>query len=407
MRIGLDVTVLYVALGGVYRYDLNLIRAMIGAAPQHQFTLVDYAPLHGRRNLLPPLYALEGSNAQVLRCGGLRHRKLSRWRPFQRAPWCTIARTIDGVLAPPWRAAATAVMRQQLTRHLSDVEVFHSSDVLQWRHPTARNVVTVYDLTALLLPEYHTSETLELQAAKLRFAQEGADAVVAISEATRRDLVAHLRIPPERVHVVCGGVDAAFRPIAERERLTRVLATVGLECQTYILHVGTLEPRKNLIRLVEAYGLLRGEIPPPCPRLVLAGTGGWECEALFRRIAALDLEDSVIWLGPVADELLPSLYNGALLFVYPSLYEGFGLPVLEAMACGVPVVASNAGALPEVVGDAGLLINPLDTHALATAMGSVLADETWRATLAARGTARAREFSWRRAADTMLKVYEW
>jgi glycosyltransferase involved in cell wall biosynthesis len=312
---------------------------------------------------------------------------------------------MDELLFWPWKVAADTVMGRRLTRMLDEADVFHSSDVLLWRHPRALNVVTIYDLTALFFPEYHTADTRKMQQRKYRFAQDEADVVIAISESTKRDVVDNLEIPEDRVRVVHGGVGPQFRPIVDRETLTRALAPLGVVPGTYIVHVGTIEPRKNLVRLLEAYATVREMLPPPRPKLVLAGAAGWRVVEPFERIETLDLGSDVMYLGHVPAEVLPALYNGALLLAYPSLYEGFGLPPLEAMACGVPVVASNVSSIPEVVGDAGVLVEPRDTHALAEAIATLLDDSELRLSLGRAGVERAAHFSWERAATEVLDIY--
>jgi glycosyltransferase involved in cell wall biosynthesis len=156
---------------------------------------------------------------------------------------------------------------------------------------------------------------------------------------------------------------------------------------------------------VEAYAIVRKMVTPPGPKLVLAGAAGWQVLEVFDRIDALGLGNEVICLGRVPAEVLPALYNGALILVYPSLYEGFGLPPLEAMACGVPVVASSASSLPEVIGDAGVLVEPTDTQALAEAMATLLGDSELRLRLGRAGLERASHFSWQRAAGEVLDIY--
>jgi glycosyltransferase involved in cell wall biosynthesis len=214
-----------------------------------------------------------------------------------------------------------------------------------------------------------------------------------------------LGIEPERVQVVYEGVAPAFRPLPV-EDVRQTVRAMGLQPKEYILHVGTLEPRKNLVRLVEAYYQVRQEVSPPVPKLVLAGAAGWSFRQVFERIKALDLSEDVTVLGRVDDLLLPALYNGALLFVYPSLYEGFGLPVLEAMACGIPVITSNISSLPEVAGDAGLVVDPADKQALAEAIGKLIGDQGLREAFSIAGLQRAKLFSWERAARQTLSIYE-
>jgi glycosyltransferase involved in cell wall biosynthesis len=405
MRIGFDITALYVARAGVFTYTYNLLRALLEGDRGNEYLLLDYSPLHGRRTNPSEVADLEAHDGRVGRCRGVRYRRLARWERLQRPVLRSLAGLMDRTLFWPWSAVADGAMRRKLAQALDGVEVFHSSDVLLWKQPRALNVITIHDLTALLFPECHTANTRDMQMRTYRFAQEEADAVIAVSEATKRDILTHLEIPAERVHVVYNGVDPAFRPMEDREALRQSLAVLELVPGSYILHVGTVEPRKNLVRLVEAYHEARRMIPPPAPKLVLVGATGWRFRELFERVEALEMQREVTFLGQVPRGVLPALYNGALIFAYPSLYEGFGLPPLEAMACGVPVVASNAASLPEVVGGAGVLIDPADTQALAAALASLLGDAERRADLSARGLARADRFSWQRAARETLEVY--
>lgn len=405
MRIGFDITALYMAQAGVFYYDYNLIRALLEQDPDSEYLLLDYYPIHGGWTDPPEALEWTAPNARVVHCHGLRHRQLARWAPLQKPRLLPLAALADKVLYWPWTMATEAVMRRRLIPVLDGVNVFHSSDVLLWKQPGALNVVTLYDLTALLFPERHTADTREFQWRKYRFAQHQADAVLAISEATRQDIVTHLGIPPDRVHVVYGGVDPIFRPIEDRRALAWTLASLKIALDKYLLFVGTLEPRKNLVRLIEAYHQLRHRLPPPAPRLVMVGASGWQFEAIFERVETLNLEKEVMFLGRVPYQVLPALYNGAVAFVYPSLYEGFGLPPLEAMRCGTPVITSNCSSLPEVVGDAGRLVDPLDVDGLASAMVEVVSDADLRADMRRRGLAQAARFSWERTARETLAVY--
>lgn len=406
MRIGFDITILNVAQAGVFYYSYNLLRALLEQEQENEYMLVDYHPIHRGWGNPPEAWELQAHNAQVVHCQGLRHRRLVNWRPMRRPVLRPLAALVDRALLRPWSMAFRASMHRQLDQVLDGVDVFHSSDVLLRRQPGALNVVTMYDLTVLLFPEYHTAENRELQLRKYRFAQEDADLVIAISEATKRDVVNHLSIPPERVQVVYGGVDPSFHRCTSPQAVERALAPVGLVPDSYILHVGTIEPRKNLVRLVEAYDQMRKMVAAPVPKLVLAGAAGWLHQDVFERIEMLDLQKEVRFLGRVPRELLPALYNGAILFVYPSHYEGFGLPVLEAMACGVPVIASNVSSLPEIMGEAGLLIEPNETQELVAALARLVNDSEERQVLGAAGLARAELFSWTRAGRNTLAVYE-
>ena len=227
-----------------------------------------------------------------------------------------------------------------------------------------------------------------------------ADRIVVPSQHTRNDILKLLPVEPERVVVVAGGIDPIFTPqppASVDERLARV----GLRPGEYLLFVGTIEPRKNLARLLEAMELAGPGIGP----LVIAGGAGWNNTDIRSALARLVRAGRARDLGYVPDALRPALYAGARAFVYPSLYEGFGLPPLEAMACGTPVLTSNVSALPEVVGDAALFVSPDDVPALAGAVRRLWEDDALRADLRTRGLARARQFSWDQTARRTLDVY--
>ena len=303
------------------------------------------------------------------------------------------------------RPAPLGVLWQQLhlPRRLrrGDVDLFWSPLLtLPLRCPVPA-VVTVHDLTTLLFPEAHRAKVrwsiLPFLGRSLALARR----VVAISHATARDLAFHFPESRERVRVVEPGVDERFRP-AGAEEVARIRASLGAP-DGYLLYVGTLEPRKNLGTLLTAWeALAAGD--PRVPPLVVVGAPGWKSRRLAARLAALEGR-GLIRAGRVADDRLVELYQGARAFVYPSLYEGFGLPPLEAMACGVPVVVADASSLPEVVGDAGLEVDPRDAAGLARAIGRLIGDEGLAAELGARGAERARRFTWERAARRMEEVF--
>ncbi len=260
-----------------------------------------------------------------------------------------------------------------------------------------RTVVTVHDLGYLFFPETHPpARRLELHLSTAWNARV-ATRVIAVSQATKDDLVRHYRIPAERIRVVHHGVEPRFRPTED----PAVAARYGLP-KGYFLYLGTLQPRKNLERILQAYARLPAGAPP----LVLAGAKGWYFERIAAQIAALGLQERVVLPGYVADDDVPALLGGAIALVYPSLYEGFGLPALEAMACGTPVISARSSSLPEVVGEAGLLVDPLNVAELAGALRRLLEDEALREDLSRRGLAQARLFSWERCAREALSVFD-
>lgn len=286
-------------------------------------------------------------------------------------------------------------------------EVYHVPDAFGPPTRRARLVLTVHDLIPWILPEIlpAASTAHPMHARYLRYAPAAlrrAAAVIAVSESTRRDLLERFAVPPERVAVVPYGVAAQFRPLEPAERAP-VLARYGLGDEPYLLFVGRIELRKNVGRVLEAFARLRRQGLPH--RLVLVGSAGRgePVAAFYRRAEALG--PAVVMLDYVAHDDLPALYSGAAVFVWPSLYEGFGLPPLEALACGAPVVAADVAALPEVVGDAGLLVDPTSVEAIAAAVERLLSNAALRATLRARGLERARRFTWAAAARATLEVY--
>jgi glycosyltransferase involved in cell wall biosynthesis len=216
--------------------------------------------------------------------------------------------------------------------------------------------------------------------------------------------VRHLQINPQRIAVIPWGCDERFQPGGDPEHFAAVQQRYRLPAQ-YLLFVGTLEPRKNLTTLLHAYAMLRAEWPGEDLKLVVAGRTGWLYTDIFDTVKRLALDEEVIFTGFVDDEDLPDLYRGAQLFVFPSLYEGFGLPILEAMASGVPVITSATASMPEVAGDAAILVDPHDSEAIAEGMAQVLAEDRLRQAMIQKGLARARRFTWDTVAQNTLEVY--
>ncbi|MBK5273826.1 MAG: glycosyltransferase family 4 protein [Desulfuromonadales bacterium] len=285
---------------------------------------------------------------------------------------------------------------------IGDVDIFHSTSFLMPPLRKAKGVLTIYDLTFMLFPEYHLTE-MQAYTRHIRKYAERADCIIAISDHTKRDIVEQLDFPDERIRVTMLAADERYHIVNDPDAISSVKSKFGIDGD-YILYTGTLEPRKNIPTLIRAYALLRNE-RKITHRLVLAGKKGWLYKEILESVRTLGLERDVIFTGFVADEDMPYLYNGAELFVYPSFYEGFGLPPLEAMACGCPVVTSNTSSLPEVVGNAGLMVDPNRPEELAEAMGRILEDSELRAKLREKGLRRSAEFSWKRCAEETLAVY--
>jgi len=283
------------------------------------------------------------------------------------------------------------------------LDLFHSPDYLLPPVRKGARVITIHDLTFLVVPQYAEPNLARYLAGALPKSAERATLIMADSETTRQDIISHLRLPPEKVEVVYAGIDESFSPVTDEAVLGRVKTRLGFD-GPFILNVGTLEPRKNLDGLIKAFYLLRKEQSLP-HRLLLGGGRGWLYEGIFRLVQELGLRDEVSFLGYVAEEDLPALLSLASVFVYPSFYEGFGLPPLEAMACGTPVVASSAPCLPEVLGDAALLVDPNDHVVLAQAILRSIEDSELRRSLLAKGSAQAAQYTWTASARRALSIY--
>jgi glycosyltransferase involved in cell wall biosynthesis len=230
-----------------------------------------------------------------------------------------------------------------------------------------------------------------------------ADSIIAVSENTKKDVIKFYGIVPDKVKVIHLGVDSNFSPI-KNENDDSVLRRYNLK-PGYILNVGTLEPRKNIVRLLEAYRLIAADLSY-APQLVIAGGKGWLSEDINKYIDSSGLKAKVVLTGYVPETDLPSLYRGAAVFAYPSLYEGFGLPPLEAMASGVPVVSSNISSIPEVVGKAGLLVDPCRIDEIARAVIMALEDDGLRDRMINDGLKRSGQFSWENTAKKTVDLYE-
>lgn len=284
--------------------------------------------------------------------------------------------------------------------------LFVPSHVLPLYHPR-RSVVTVHDLGYLAYPEAHTPASRRYLDWSTRWSAAQATALIADSQATRADLVAAYGVSPERVHVIYLGRDEALRPVTDPATLAAVRGRYGITAPRYLLYVGTLQPRKNLARLIEAFARVCGGpagAGPADVQLVLAGRQGWLYDDLFALVNRLGLAGRVLFPGYVAGEDLAALYSASLAYVFPSLYEGFGIPVLEAQACGVPIMTGNNSSLPEVAGDAALLVDAGDVDAIAAAMERLLLDDDLRAELTRRGLENVKRFSWEKCARETLAV---
>jgi glycosyltransferase involved in cell wall biosynthesis len=354
---------------GTENYSLNLIRHLVALESDHCYRLYFNRP--------PPI-ELFPTTADLQR----------RVMPFPRL-WTHLR------------------LSWEMTRQPPDV-LFVPAHVLPLVHPQP-SVVTVHDLGYLHYPGAHRLLDRLYLDLSTRYNARAARRVIAVSQATKDDLVQHYGIEPDKITVVYSGYDETMQPVEDEATIKEVKARYGIGGD-YVLYVGTLQPRKNLGRLLEAYATVRKQANDnrkgEAPRLVIAGRKGWLYDQIFRQVEQLGLETEVIFTGYVPQDDLPALLSGARLFVFPSLYDGFGLPVLEAMACGTPVLCSNVASLPEVAGEAALLVDPLDVKGMAEDMERLLRDEGLRSQLVERGFQQVRRFSWERCARETLAVLE-
>jgi glycosyltransferase involved in cell wall biosynthesis len=267
-------------------------------------------------------------------------------------------------------------------------------------------VVSVHDLSFEHLPQTFTWRSRKQLRLTVRRSARSAAQVIALSDYGRQDIIEKYRLDPAMVTAIPLAASDRFEPVQAAEELQRVRQTYGIDSD-YVLSVGAIQPRKNLNRLVAAYSRLRrGNPKGKLPKLVLVGKCAWLYDETLKAIKELELSDSVIVTGYVPEADLPALYSGAICFVYPSYFEGLGLPPLEAMQCGTPVIVGDRTSLPEVVGAAGLLVDPFDIDALAAAIEKVINDSDLRVELSVKGLERAKLFDWRETARKTLTIYQ-
>jgi len=367
LRIGIDYTAAVHQRAGIGRYARGLVRALAQLDRENEYLLL-VAGRPKEEATFPPNFK----------------------------PWYL-------PLSPHWATILWQRLRVPLPADLftGPLDLFHSPDYVLPPLRRGKRLLTIHDLSFLRYPEGADPRLrwYLIQAVPRSIAQ--ADLVLADSQNTKSDLIELLGVEAGKVEVLYPGVEGRFRPLDE-ESLAPVKARYSLDFP-FILTVGTLEPRKNHVGLLQAYSLLKGRYPH---RLVIAGGKGWLYEGIFQEVKRLSIEERVFFLGYVPEEDLPALYNLADLFVFPSLYEGFGLPPLEAMACGTPVVVSALSSLPEVVGDGALLVPPQEVEVLAGAMEKALSDPSLREELRSKGLEQAKRFTWSEAAKRLLAIYK-
>ncbi len=366
MHLALDARTATDHFPGIGRYVVNLARGLAQVAPDLRISL------------------LQDPNA-----------------PATRLPLPDLPRI--PCLASPFSIRQQWLVPGQL--HRLRATLYHSPYYLMPYWPGLPTVLTCYDLIPLAYPRYFSPMQRLIYWLAHRLALSVACVLLAISEATKADLIRHFRIAPDRILVTPLAADARFAP-CPLEDIAAVRQKYALP-DGYVLYVGSNKPHKNLVRLIEAWSLVVSSAPYAAhPPLVIAGHWDSRYPQTQEKVVQSGIRDRVIFLHDVPEQELAALYSGASLFVFPSLYEGFGLPVLEAMACGTPVVCSHTSSLPEVAGDAALLVDPLDVEGIAASIRRALGDEGLRQRMREKGLARAAIFSWEQTARMTLAAYE-
>ena len=374
MRVILNVDAIQPPLTGIGHYALQLARGL----RQHP-AVSDTRFFSAYRWLTDPEQALQANQALTY--------------ARNRVPFKTLALHLYNFARSQW-------FRWQ-TRDLRD-SVLHTPNYVLMPFPGA-SVTTVHDLSYIHTPQHHPRERIAFMERQMPRTLAQATLIITDSEFIRQEVIEWLGVAPTRVRTVPLGVEAQFHSRAPAE-LAPILNRYRLADIPYLLVVATLEPRKNLLRLLEAYSRLPESLQQRHP-LAIAGGSGWLTEELERRLAPLDRRGHIRRLGYIPQDDLPLSYAGAWAFVFPSIYEGFGLPVLEAMSSGIPVLTSNCSSLPEVAGDAALLVNPEDVEAITVGLERLLTDQEWRTVAIQRGLQQAGRFSWERCVEETVAVY--
>lgn len=362
MHIGIDARLTYYRMGGISTYIRRVVQALETLDTENRYTV-----FHSRK-------------AKSSITSRFEHGKL--WTPSHH------------------RLERLALSVELLPHRL---DIFHSTDFIPPYRGGKRHVINVYDLTFIHYPQYLTADSRRYYNDQIEAAVRHADHILVISEATKQDLIDILAVPQEKITVHMLAADESFIPLPE-DTLAHYRTALDLP-NTYILFVGTFEPRKNIPSLIKAYRTLKQQLPD-APPLVLAGHKGWLFDTIWGAIEDdLKHTSDILWRERIPQDAMPALYNMACALVLPSFYEGFGLPALEAMACGTAPIVSNCSSLPEVVGDVGALIEPNEPQTITDALYKAITDIRWRQEQERAGLQRASQFSWQQTAEIVLKTY--
>lgn len=382
MNIGIDYTpALFKNITGIGQYVYQLVHALARIDKENQYVLYPFFYSMFRKEFLKSRQFPQQENFKLLVPKGV--------PPL-------LLRILCNPFSPDY-------LREYF---FGDEEILHCTNYAtpHFRRKKKKIVTTIYDITVFTHPKCHKKLNVVFVRHYIKKAIKLADRIIAISNYTKEDLVQHMGVRPERIQVVHLATDAGYKPVEDKPLIDRVRQKYRLP-EKYILFVGAIEPRKNIQTLIYAYARLHKRYREELG-LVIAGAKGWQNKDIYQTVEKLEIDDRVVFPGYIAKEDMSALYSGATVFVYPSLYEGFGLPVLEAMSCGVPVITSNVSSLPEIAGDAARLVCPTDVDELIAVLEEVLDDEELRKQMRQKSIKRASLFSWDRCAKETLKIYE-
>ena len=372
MHIGFDISAQSLPRSGIGQYQIHLLEALLRLDMDNDYLLYAFN-LRNRERFSGIQFPFQNYDIRV---SPIPQRLITLW-------WMMFS-------------------RPSLERVVGKCDLYQVSEICIQPTRKAKTVAMVHDLTTILFPEYHVKSNVFLHNQRFKRLNR-VDGILTNSEATKADIVKHLDINPDKIFVTHLGADKRFCQM-EKEDVHSILQKYQLY-KPYILFVGTLEPRKNVETLIRAFNQLKQSHNIP-HELVLAGQKGWLYQKIFEAIESSPFKSDIRQVDYLPDSDVPALMNGAEVFAYPSFYEGFGLPVLEAMQCGTPVIISNISSLPEVGGEACLYIHPESSDELAGTLYKVLRDKAFQKTLSEKGVERAQQVSWEKCAKETLRAYE-
>ncbi len=381
MRIGIDVSRYFDKSGGVGTYAANLLKYLLKIDKNNEYNAYSFF-----YNCFPP----DWKNKKII----------NEFRRYGKINFSQINLPIS-ILYGKW-SNASIEKREKL---LGSVDIIHSTAYMIPELFNARLVVTVHDLSFLIFPEYHTKENYELVLRNLIYLNSRPDMVVCDSLQTKKDVIKYFHVPEEKLTVIYLGVDNIFKEEIDLNFRKRVLEKYGLT-DKYLLCVASIEPRKNFLRIINAFSEFIKKEEYKRYSLICVGGRGWKNTEIYSQVKKGGLKNKIKFLGFVQESELAVIYKQAEIFLYPSLYEGFGLPVLEAMACQTPVITSNISSLPEIAGNAAIMVNPCSEKQIYEVIIYLVGDENKRKQLINMGLENIKKFSWENTAKQTLSIYQ-